>query len=150
MSDPRETITQLADMMDEFRLNEAELEMNGVVVRFSRKPKATAVVTNQDVVASAEIDEMEELAEDAPAEPVRVAGTPVNSPINGIFYAAPSPGSPPFVKLGDSVNAGDVIGLIEAMKSFNEITSPVSGSVLSVSVESGAVVMPGQAIMHIG
>jgi acetyl-CoA carboxylase biotin carboxyl carrier protein len=68
----------------------------------------------------------------------------------GIFYGAPSPGSPPFVQEGDTVAAGQIIGLIEAMKVFNEIPSPVSGTVKRLVAENGAVVGVGDALLLIG
>jgi acetyl-CoA carboxylase biotin carboxyl carrier protein len=70
--------------------------------------------------------------------------------MNGIYYGAPSPGSKPFVTEGEVITAGQVVGLIEAMKVFNEIPSPVSGTVLKINVESGAVVQPGEPLLYIG
>jgi acetyl-CoA carboxylase biotin carboxyl carrier protein len=67
----------------------------------------------------------------------------------GIFYACPSPGSPPFVKPGDSVSAGEVVGLIEAMKVFNEIVSPFSGKVALTPAENGQLVQPGDLLLLI-
>jgi acetyl-CoA carboxylase biotin carboxyl carrier protein len=148
MSDPRETVTQLADFMDEFGLSEASLTQDGVFVRFSRKKSQVVVSTRSE--GDPVPEEIEEAIPAVPAVAVVPAGTPINSPMNGIFYNAPSPGSPPFVKVGDSVSAGQVIGLIEAMKVFNEVPSPISGTVLSVVADSGAVVQLGEAIMMIG
>jgi acetyl-CoA carboxylase biotin carboxyl carrier protein len=67
----------------------------------------------------------------------------------GIFYSQASPGSPPFVKEGDIVNAGDVVGLIEAMKVFNEITAPCAGRIGALLVKSGALVQPGEPILYV-
>ncbi|RYG32121.1 hypothetical protein EON81_21385, partial [bacterium] len=77
-------------------------------------------------------------------------GTPITSPMNGIFYNAPSPGSPPFVKEGDTVQAGQTVGLIEAMKVFNEIPSPLSGTVLKTVAITGEVVELGGTLLLIG
>lgn len=74
----------------------------------------------------------------------------MNSPTTGIYYSSPNPGAPPFVKVGDTVEAGQVIGLIEAMKVFNEITATVSGSVLRVSAQNGQLVQPGDPLIYIG
>ena len=76
-------------------------------------------------------------------------GTPVNSPMAGIFYSSSSPGATPFVRPGTVVEAGQVIGLIEAMKVFNEITSPIAGLVDRIVVESGAVVQPGDPLLYL-
>lgn len=64
------------------------------------------------------------------------SGVPVLSPMAGIFYRQPSPDADPFVEEGDRVEAGDVVGLIEVMKLFNEITAPVTGVVSRIVVET--------------
>jgi acetyl-CoA carboxylase biotin carboxyl carrier protein len=69
--------------------------------------------------------------------------------MNGVFYSAPNPGAPPFVREGDAVSAGQVVGLIEAMKVFNELTAPISGTVGEIAAESGSLVQPGQALLYI-
>jgi len=59
----------------------------------------------------------------------------IRSPIVGTFYRSPSPDKPPYVKVGDSVAAGDVVCIVEAMKLFNEIESEVSGKIVKVLIE---------------
>lgn len=87
----------------------------------------------------------------APAAPAPVAEKPaatepapaestgnlleIRSPIVGTFYRSPSPDKPPYVKVGDSVSAGDVVCIVEAMKLFNEIESEVSGKIVKVLIE---------------
>ncbi|MGN0687275.1 MAG: acetyl-CoA carboxylase biotin carboxyl carrier protein [Oscillospiraceae bacterium] len=85
------------------------------------------------------------------AEPAAqaVSGNIVTSPIIGTFYAAPSPEKPPFVKVGDTVNAGDVVCIIESMKLMNEINSEFSGRVAEIYVNNGDAVEYGQKIMRI-
>ena len=85
--------------------------------------------------------------EPTPAAP---AGIPVTSPMTGIFYSAPSPNAPLFVREGEPVTAGQVVGLIEAMKVFNEITAATSGTVLRLVAESGQLVQPGDPLLFIG
>ncbi len=75
---------------------------------------------------------------------------PVNSPMTGIYYTAPSPSAPPFVKEGDTVTADQVVGLIEAMKVFNEIVAPISGTVLKLTAKNGDIVNPGEPLLYIG
>ena len=83
----------------------------------------------------------------APAEaPVRPS---VKAPLTGIFYAAPGPGSAPFVQVGGEVAIGQVIGLIEAMKLFNEIKSDLAGRVVRVVAESGQLVKARQPLIEV-
>jgi len=85
----------------------------------------------------------------APAAPAKVDGVEIASPMAGTFYRSPAPGEPAFVKEGDTVTAGQVIGIIEAMKLMNEIEAEVSGTVVKVVAENGKPVTPGQALVVI-
>ncbi len=73
--------------------------------------------------------------------------TPVVSPMVGVFYRAPSPSDPNFIEVGDRVERGQTIGLVEAMKVFNEITAESAGVVAVISVETGQLVETGQALL---
>ena len=73
----------------------------------------------------------------------------ITSPMVGAFYAAPSPGAKPFVKVGDVVTAGQVVCIVEAMKLMNEIESEVSGKVTQICVEDGQSVEYGQVLMYV-
>ena len=88
-----------------------------------------------------------------PAAPVmtgvKTEGTPVESPMVGVFYSAPSPDSEPYVTVGSEVNKGDVICLIEAMKLMNEVTAEKNGVIAEVCVENGQVVEYGQPLFVI-
>ncbi|MGH7845788.1 MAG: acetyl-CoA carboxylase biotin carboxyl carrier protein [Candidatus Binatia bacterium] len=70
----------------------------------------------------------------------------IPAPMVGTFYTAPSPGAPPFVALGDSVNEDTTVGLIEVMKVFNAVTAGVSGSISEICVENGQFVEYGQSL----
>jgi acetyl-CoA carboxylase biotin carboxyl carrier protein len=85
-------------------------------------------------------------AEAAGAHAARPA---VHAPLTGIFYASPGPGSPPFVQVGREVVVGQVIGLIEAMKLFNEIKSDQAGRVVRVIAEDGALVKAKQPLIEV-
>ncbi len=76
-------------------------------------------------------------------------GTPVTSPMVGVFYAAPAPDKEPYVSVGAKVNKGDVLCLIEAMKLMNEVTAEKSGEIVEVCVENGQVVEYGQPLFMI-
>jgi len=75
--------------------------------------------------------------------------TPIKSPMVGTYYASPNPESPPYVKVGDKINKGDTICVIEAMKIFNEIESDVSGIVEQICVDNSAAVEYGQELIYI-
>ncbi len=77
-------------------------------------------------------------------------GNIVKAPIVGIYYAAPSPDRPPFVKVGDRVKKGDVIMIIEAMKTMNEVQSDYDGIVTDILVDNGQSVEYDQPVMIIG
>lgn len=78
-----------------------------------------------------------------------VSGNTITSPIVGTFYASPSPEKPAFVKVGDSVNSGDVVCIIESMKLMNEINSEFSGKVAEIYAKDGQPVEYGQKLMRI-
>ncbi|MEG0291305.1 MAG: biotin/lipoyl-containing protein [Anaerovoracaceae bacterium] len=73
----------------------------------------------------------------------------IKSPLVGTFYVAPSEGGKPFVKLGDEVKVGDVVGIVEAMKLMNEIPSKVEGTIGKILVENGQMVEFGQPLFEI-
>jgi acetyl-CoA carboxylase biotin carboxyl carrier protein len=88
-------------------------------------------------------------ADAAPPLAAAAAGNYVNAPLTGIFYAAASPGAEPMVKVGDTVAVGQVIGLIEAMKLFNEIKSDKAGRVTRVIAENGRIVKSKTPIIEL-
>jgi acetyl-CoA carboxylase biotin carboxyl carrier protein len=87
----------------------------------------------------------------APAAPPAPATNEhtVKSPIVGTFYDAPKPGDPPFVKVGDAVEPGQVLCIIESMKLMNEIESEVAGTVVAKLMENGRPVEYGEALFAI-
>jgi acetyl-CoA carboxylase biotin carboxyl carrier protein len=86
----------------------------------------------------------------APAEPAVPEGHVVKSPMVGSFYRAPSPGAASFVDIGQTVNAGDTLCIIEAMKLLNEIETDKGGVVKAILVENGQAVEFGQPLFIIG
>lgn len=143
VSDIKQRMTDLANLMSEFQLSEAELKGDAWKIAF-RKVPACPVEVPSSLSGGATLA----IAE-SPLEPPKPKGTPVTSPMNGVFYAAPDPGAPPFVRQGDVVSAGQIVGLIEAMKVFNEIVSPSAGTVGTVVAENGMLVQPGEPLLYI-
>jgi len=112
-----------------------------------RKPVAVATASAVAVAAPvAEAGAQPAPPAEAPQAPSRPA---VTAPLTGIFYASPAPGSAPYVQVGGEVAVGQVIGLIEAMKLFNEIKSDLAGRVVKVVAESGALVKARQPLIEV-
>ena len=85
----------------------------------------------------------------AAAKEPEVKGKAITSPMVGTFYAAPSPDAAPFVEVGSTVNVGDVVCIIEAMKLMNEIKSEQSGKVVQICVKNGDPIEYGQVLMYV-
>jgi acetyl-CoA carboxylase biotin carboxyl carrier protein len=158
----------LSDLKDILRLlekqeiTEFELEQDGVKLRVCRStpvpptptglPQAAPAPAAGPLVASApaEAPEPEGPAPSVPEEEKPPeGGTTVSSPIVGTFYRAPDPNSPPFVSVGDTVQVGQVLCIVEAMKLMNEIEAEVAGEVMKVHPENGQPVQYGDALFTI-
>lgn len=138
-------IDRLAELLHRSDLTELEVESGGtgLVLR-----KAVAV----SAVPAAAVPSLEPLAGGAAPAGSDLQGPAVPSikaPLTGIFYASPAPGSAPYVRAGGEVAVGQVIGLIEAMKLFNEIKSDLAGRVIRVVAESGALVKAKQPLIEV-
>ena len=142
-------IKTLIQLLQESELAEIEVTDGEQSVRISRASKVgTAPSTQTATFADAPAADAQEV--DSPEyRAVAPQGEQVTSPMVGTFYAAPSPTSPPFVKLGDTVNAGDVLCVIEAMKTMNHIESDYAGEVAAVLVENAEPVEFGQPLFII-
>jgi len=90
-----------------------------------------------------------EKPERAPEPKIGLDVVAVRAPMLGTFYRAPAPGEPPYVEVGDIVEEGDTVGLIDVMKLFTQITAPVSGRVVEIPAENGALVEYGQPLVLI-
>jgi acetyl-CoA carboxylase biotin carboxyl carrier protein len=133
-------IKKLIDLLEESNLAELEIKEGEEVVRLSRVPKGTAAVAPQMVaapVAAAPVAAPAATAAPAAAEPGLPPGHVVKAPMVGTFYAASTPGAPAFAAVGQQVKAGETLGIIEAMKMFNQIEADVAGTVVAVLVENG-------------
>jgi len=146
VSDRLEQVDELSALMEEFGLSEASLTSDGFTIRFSRRARSAQMgpVAGESFVE----DSFEPLAA-VPIAPAAPTGTPVTSPMNGIFYRSANPATPAYVKEGDVIEAGDVIGLVEAMKVFNEVPSPIAGTVLRIIPQTGEIVHPGDVILYV-
>jgi acetyl-CoA carboxylase biotin carboxyl carrier protein len=142
-----EAIDRLAPAFEDGGLDELELEIGDLRVRLARPRAPLAAAPPAPPPAP------------APSAPAPDGLTPfgepspgmrfVSAPLTGVWYGAPSPGARPYVNEGDEITAGQVVGLIEAMKLFNEIKSDVSGTVARVLVEAGTLVKRKQPLFEI-
>lgn len=144
-------IKTLIQLLQESELAEIEVSDGEQSVRISRASQVAAAPVPQTVTVAAPPPPAVETAEAPPPEapPAEPEGEQVTSPMVGTFYAAPSPTSPPFVRVGDKVQAGDVLCVIEAMKTMNHIESEHSGEVAAILVENADPVEFGQPLFVI-
>jgi len=150
MADPKRVraeanalVKELLTRLDSSDVRELEVTRGGVRVRVAKngtpqtfvagpaampatRPEATAPKAAGPAIVS--------------ADPSKAAADAITAPLTGVFYLSPSPQSPPFVQVGSVVAAGDVIGLIEAMKLFNEIRSTKNGRVRKILATNGQLV----------
>lgn len=136
-------IEALARLMKENGLTSLAFKEGEVSLKLERRQEAPAP---SQAAGSPFMPAPVEAPEQAPAEK---EGTLVVSPTVGVFYAAASPESKPFVSVGDRVEKGDTLCIIEAMKLMNEIPAEVSGKVAEICVGNGQVVEYGQALFRI-
>ena len=148
MPDPRKVradanalVAELLERLANTEVSELEVKRGGVRVRVAKD--GARVAANAPSAADAA-----RAAPPAPAAPARELPT-VNAPLTGIFYRASSPQTEAFVQVGSNVASGDVIGLIEAMKLFNEIRSTVSGKVRRIFAENGQLVRAHQPLLEV-
>jgi acetyl-CoA carboxylase biotin carboxyl carrier protein len=153
-------LKELIEFLIEKDIAEFELERRDVKVRIKRAGEHTLVHSQNEArffaVPSATASPVQVGAvPTAPptATPPPVAAPPpeeglhaVKSPIVGTFYEAPSPGAPPFVKVGDTVELGQVLCIVEAMKLLNEIESDVAGEIVKKLANNGQPIEYGQEL----
>ncbi|MEO7071740.1 MAG: acetyl-CoA carboxylase biotin carboxyl carrier protein [Rhodanobacter sp.] len=150
-------IKKLIDLLEESNLAELEIKEGEEVVRLSRVPKSAAPAPALAPAPAAPI-----AVAAAPAQPVAAplaappaadalpAGHVVKAPMVGTFYASATPGAPAFASVGQQVAAGDTLGVIEAMKMFNQIEAEVAGTVKAILIENGQPVEFDEPMFVIG
>ncbi|MCI5896575.1 MAG: acetyl-CoA carboxylase biotin carboxyl carrier protein [Candidatus Aphodousia sp.] len=143
----------LIDLVAESGISELEVTEENDKVRIVNKVQTVAVAATAPVVAAtpAPVPAAPVAPAATPAaEETAVTGTPVTSPMVGTFYRAPNPGAEPFVKVGDRVEIGQTLGIIEAMKLLNEIEAETAGVIKEICVENAQPVEFGQPLFIIG
>lgn len=160
-------LKELIEFLIEKDIAEFELERGDVKVRVKRAGEHTVVHSHAEprfyavppAPAGAAESGAVPLVVAAPAVPAPAAAPPapapeeglhtVKSPIVGTFYEAPSPGAPPFVKVGDAVEVGQVLCIVEAMKLLNEIESDFAGEIVKKLAVNGQPIEYGQELFVI-
>jgi acetyl-CoA carboxylase biotin carboxyl carrier protein len=145
-------VKKLIELLDESGIAEIEINEGEESVRISRYPTGAAAAVQYAPapmpapVAAPAVAAPVETADDAPAE---IIGHTVNAPMVGTYYGASAPGVADFVKVGDKINKGETVCIIEAMKILNQIEADKSGTVTSILVENGQPVEFGQPLVVI-
>ena len=148
-------VKKLIELLDESGIAEIEITEGEEAVRISRYPTGAAAAPAPVAYPAAPVPQAPPAAI-APAHSAEAAPAPadedgylVNAPMVGTFYSASSPGAAPYVQVGDRVNEGDTLCIIEAMKMMNQIEADVSGVIKSIRVQNGEPVEYGQTLFVI-
>lgn len=145
-------VKKLIELLDESGIAELEITEGEDSVRISRYAQGGQVVHAAPAMApapQAAAAPAAPVAAAAPAAPAEEDGYEVSAPMVGTYYSAAAPGSAPFVQVGDRVNEGDTLCIIEAMKMMNQIEAEVSGTIKSIRVQNGDAVEYGQTLFTI-
>jgi len=143
-------VRKLADILTDTGLSEIEVECDGLKIRVAKTLTAAPI---QYAAAPAPVAAASAPAAAAPAgeaaAPERRNGDVVKSPMVGTVYLQPQPDSPAFVKVGDTVSAGQTLMIVEAMKTMNPIPAPKAGKVVEIIVEDAQPVEFGEPLVVI-
>jgi acetyl-CoA carboxylase biotin carboxyl carrier protein len=147
-------VKKLIELLDESGIAEIEITEGEESVRITRNSPLAPMVQAAPFAAPvafapAAPPAAAPVAPAAPAAEPEEEGSAVTAPMVGTYYSAPSPGSPPFVQVGDRVKEGDTLCIIEAMKMMNQIDAEVSGTIKSMRVQNGEPVEYGQVLLVI-
>jgi acetyl-CoA carboxylase biotin carboxyl carrier protein len=144
-------VKKLIELLEQSNINELEINEGDESVRISRGGTAVtyAAAPAPAPAAAAPAPAAAPATETAAPATEEPAGHAVKSPMVGTFYASPAPGSPAFVSVGQTVAAGDVICIIEAMKMMNQIEADKAGTIGAILVEDGEAVEFDQPIVTI-
>jgi oxaloacetate decarboxylase alpha subunit len=137
-------IQELIELMNQNSLTEIEIEQEGVKVKLSKR--AQGVI--EQIVAPAPSPAAAGMPQEKTAATVAAGKTlqEITAPMVGTFYRAPAPDAKPYAEVGDMVQKGDVVCIIEAMKLMNEVKAEISGRIVEIPVENAEPVEYGQAL----
>lgn len=132
-----ERVQFLTSLLRKSSVSELDITESGTRIYLHRKP---GLITQIVTISSGGSPEVLESSE---------SWVPVSSPLTGVFYSSPSPGSPPFAAEGDEVVEGQTVAMVEAMKVFNEIKADTAGKVVAIVAQNGQLVHKGEALLRI-
>ncbi|MBK18111.1 MAG: acetyl-CoA carboxylase biotin carboxyl carrier protein subunit [Rhodospirillaceae bacterium] len=138
-----EMVRKLAELLDETGLTEIEYKLGDHAVRVSRNASGQMVASAPIAAAPAPAT----AAESSPAAASGPRSGAVTAPMVGVVYLSPEPGSPTFVKPGDTVSEGQTLLLIEAMKTFNPVRAPSAGRVVEICIPDKSPVEFGEELV---
>ena len=141
-------VKKLMELLEQSGMAEIEIKEGEESVKISRygnAPLATTTFSPQPALTQSQVDSTIRAADNGS----EISGNLISSPMVGTYYSAPSPSAKPFVSIGQHVNKGDTVGIIEAMKIMNQIESDQSGTVVGILVKDGEAVEFGQALIVI-
>lgn len=147
-------VKKLIELLDESGIAEIEITEGEESVRISRNAPGGVAAPLPTYAPAPPAVPVPQVAPASPAAAASVAaddgeGYVVVAPMVGTFYASSAPGTPPFVQVGDHVNQGDTLCIVEAMKMMNQIEAEVAGTVKSIRVQNGDPVEYGQILFVI-
>lgn len=141
-----EFIEKLVGLVARSPIEELEIERDGLRVRIARQ-KSSAPSASMPPFAVSQPHPMDEAAASSPAgQAVRSANHPIRSPLTGVFYRSAAENEPPLVSVGDFVEEGQKIGVLEAMKTFNVVEADRSGKVVEIAFEDRSDVRSGDVL----
>ncbi len=144
-------VKKLMELLEKSGMAEIEIkegEESVKISRFGNAPLMTPTISQQPASALVTPSNVETTTT-AANKGSEVSGNLISSPMVGTYYSAPSPSAKPFVTVGQHVNKGDTVGIIEAMKIMNQIEADHSGTVIEILVKDGEAVEFGQALIVI-
>ncbi len=141
-------VKKLIELLEESGIAEIEINEGEESIRISRYAASAPVPMPQFTAPASIAPAVSEKANDT-EEATVISGHTVNSPMVGTFYTASSPGAPDFVKIGDHINKGETVCIIEAMKILNQIEADKSGTIKAILLENAQPVEFGQPLIVI-
>jgi acetyl-CoA carboxylase biotin carboxyl carrier protein len=146
---PLEEVQRLVDLLRESGVGEIRVRRGETEITVKALPEASASAAAPQQTAEARAAEAVAEAVESAAPPEMNGLHAVRSPVVGTFYRAPAPGEDPYVEVGDTVAAGQVVCIVEAMKLMNEIVADVSGEVVEVLAENAGGVEYDQPLLYL-